>query len=32
MLHKVEEVWEKDGPYDVLKCDWDMHCAGDLVM
>ena len=31
MLRKVEEVFGKNS-YDVLKCEWDMHSADDLVM
>ena len=23
---------EKQSFYDELKCEWDMHCAGDLVI
>ena len=32
MLHKVEEVEKTPSFYDVLKREWDMHSAGDLVM
>ena len=32
MLHKVKDVWKKGSLYDELKCEWDMHSAGDLVM
>ena len=31
MLHKIE-VWKKNSFYDELKCEWDVHYAGDLVM
>ena len=32
MLRKVEKVVKKNSLYDKLKCEWDMHSAGDLVM
>ena len=32
MLHRVEEVWMKNIPYDELIGEWDMHSAGDLVI
>ena len=33
MLHKVQEVLEeKQYFYDELKCEWDMHSAGDLII
>ena len=28
----MEEVWKKNSLYDGLKCEWDMHSAGDVVM
>ena len=32
MLYKVEDVLKENSFYDRLKCEWDMHYAGDLVM
>ena len=32
ILLKVEEVWRKTVIHDELKCEWDMHSAGDLIM
>ena len=32
MLRKVAELWGKTVFCDELKCELDMHSAGDLVM
>ena len=32
MLHKLEEVLKKQSFHDELKCEWDMHSAGNLIM
>ena len=33
MLRKVEICLEEKQPfYDELKCEWDMHSPGDLVV
>ena len=32
ILYKVEDIFKNNVFYDELKCEWDMHRVGDLIM